>query len=296
MGSSSIITGLCLLFKVCLDFPYLVLHMICMSIFSRGFFCQTENVLCPSCQKVWRHASFHHWARLLHDKMIHHFHGANSKFAKLDMKSHSIRPYLIWLLACSFTVRFRDMPHVSFIAATTSWIPGSLTVTWMLSCLYWAIYSDTCPVHLKSMNGFDIFHPSRRFLEEYSFGWPLFAHFAGDSIMPFTVNTVPDGTTGRGLSRLRRHRRSWRPPSMTCQCYWVILLRLHCSRHMVSYVISLKSHNFNANYNPNFQPSISKLLASTKEFKSKETVSKRFTDVCPLRPRVLWMVTHLCGW
>ena len=51
--------------------------------------------------------------------------------------------------------------------------------------------------------------------------------------------------------------------------------------------ISLISHNFNANYNPNFQPSISKLLASTKEFKSKETVSKRFADVCPLCPRIL---------
>jgi hypothetical protein len=51
--------------------------------------------------------------------------------------------------------------------------------------------------------------------------------------------------------------------------------------------VSLKSHNVDANYNPNCQPSISKLLASTKEFKSKETVSKRFTDVCPLCARVL---------
>lgn len=31
-----------------------------------------------------------------------------------------------------------------------------------------------------------------------------------------------------------------------------------------------------------FQPSISKLLSSTKELKSKETVSKRYADVCPL--------------
>lgn len=50
--------------------------------------------------------------------------------------------------------------------------------------------------------------------------------------------------------------------------------------------ISLKSHNFNANYNSNFQPSISKLLASTKELKSKETVARRYVDVCPLYPRV----------
>ena len=31
------------------------------------------------CRKVWRHAFFHHWARLVHDKMVDHFHGANSK-------------------------------------------------------------------------------------------------------------------------------------------------------------------------------------------------------------------------
>jgi hypothetical protein len=50
--------------------------------------------------------------------------------------------------------------------------------------------------------------------------------------------------------------------------------------------ISLKSHNFNANHNPNFQPSISKLLASTKELKSKETISRRYADVCLLYLRV----------
>jgi len=50
--------------------------------------------------------------------------------------------------------------------------------------------------------------------------------------------------------------------------------------------ISLKSHNFNAAYNPNCQPSISKLLASTNELKSKETVSRRHADVCVLYPRV----------
>jgi len=179
------------------------------------------------------------------------------------------------------------MPHVGFIATTTSWTPG--TQAWLLSCLYWVIYSDACPVHLRyRLHGFDKFPLSQHFLEEFSFGWPLFAYFAGDGIMLFIVNTAQDGATGRGSWRLRKLRRSSLSPScMTCQCYCTLLWLLRCSRHMALCVhLLFKSQNFNTN--ADFQPSISKLLASTKELKSKETVSRRYADVCFLYLRVAW--------
>ena len=135
----------------------------------------------------------------------------------------------------SAAVRFRNMPYAGFIATTTSWTPG--TPAWLLSCLSCVIYSNTFPVHLRSLYGFDKFLLSQHFPEESSFGWRLFASFAGDGIMLFIVNMVPDGTTGRGLSRLRKHRRSLLSPScMTCQCYCTLLWLLHCSRRMASSV------------------------------------------------------------
>jgi hypothetical protein len=69
---------------------------------------------------------------VVHDKMMHRLFPWCEFEVRHKVQVQSGHIYFGCWSAGS--VRFRDMPHVGFIAATTSWIPG--TLAWMLSCLY----------------------------------------------------------------------------------------------------------------------------------------------------------------